>query len=189
MAVVDVATAINRNGGGANSGQLAPSPGSVAVPLAGIAERQGLSRAYLEQLFMRLRRAGVVQSVRGAQGGYQLARAAGDISIADIVGAVDEPLRATRCGGETPGCLKSGQKCQTHDLWHALGEHIHTFLAGISVADVVENQFGTTGQFGTADMGVMGVAGRRAAFEPVASPEIPANPAGPVTPVGEGVQG
>ncbi|MBX9698587.1 MAG: Rrf2 family transcriptional regulator [Acetobacteraceae bacterium] len=106
------------------------------VSLAEIAAAQQLSLAYLEQLFGHLRRAGLVASARGPGGGYRLGREAAAIAIADIVNAVDEPIRATRCEEGAPGCL-AGQRCLTHDLWAELGEHIRLFLCGVSLADVV----------------------------------------------------
>jgi Rrf2 family iron-sulfur cluster assembly transcriptional regulator len=108
-----------------------------AVTLAAIAERQQISRAYLEQLFARLRRQGLVRSVRGPGGGYRLARPAAELSVADVVTAVDEPLRATRCQGEGPGCMHGGARCRTHDLWVETGRQVRDYLAGISLADVL----------------------------------------------------
>jgi Rrf2 family iron-sulfur cluster assembly transcriptional regulator len=106
------------------------------VSLAEIAQAQHLSLAYLEQLFGPLRRAGLVTSARGPGGGYRLARPAAEISISEIVNAVDEPIQATRCEEGGPGCL-AGQRCLTHDLWAELGEQIRMFLEGVSLADVV----------------------------------------------------
>jgi Rrf2 family iron-sulfur cluster assembly transcriptional regulator len=112
-----------------------------AVCLAEVAERQEISLAYLEQLFAKLRRGGLVVSVRGPGGGYRLGRAAADTSIAQIVGAVDEPLHATRCESEAKaGCMAAGERCLTHHLWEALGDEIEDFLAGISLADVIERR-------------------------------------------------
>jgi Rrf2 family transcriptional regulator, iron-sulfur cluster assembly transcription factor len=109
-----------------------------AVCLAEIAERQEISLAYLEQLFARLRRAGLVKSVRGPGGGYRLTRSADAISVAAVVQAVDEPLQATRCDSHSDvGCLSKGDRCATHHLWAALGEEIEHFLGGVSLADVV----------------------------------------------------
>ncbi len=108
-----------------------------AVALADIAQRQEISLSYLEQLFARLRRKGLVKSARGPGGGYRLARTAGDTSIADIVHAVDEPLRATRCEKLGPGCMMRGERCLTHDLWADLGDRIEDYLASVSLADVV----------------------------------------------------
>jgi Rrf2 family iron-sulfur cluster assembly transcriptional regulator len=118
--------------------------GSRPVTLAEIATRQILSQSYLEQLFGRLRRAGLVCSARGPGGGYRLARPAEQVSIADILLAVEEPIRATRCEPGTSGCMVepdgSARKCQTHDLWAELGRQIHLFLAGVTLADVVHDQ-------------------------------------------------
>ncbi len=108
-----------------------------ATSLAAIAEHQQISRPYLEQLFSRLRRRGLVESVRGPGGGYRLARSAEDLSIAEVVIAVDEPLRATRCAGHGAGCMKGGARCLTHDLWEETGRHIHDYLSAVSLADVV----------------------------------------------------
>nr|WP_294560211.1 Rrf2 family transcriptional regulator [uncultured Rhodopila sp.] len=125
---------------------LATRSGAAAVSLAEIAERQQLSQSYLEQLFGKLRRAGLVGSARGPGGGYRLARPAAEIAIAEIVAAVDEPTKATRCDAGRGGCLLScsegigtGQ-CQTHELWVELGRQIDLFLAGITLADVVKGQ-------------------------------------------------
>jgi Rrf2 family iron-sulfur cluster assembly transcriptional regulator len=119
---------------------------STPICLADIAQRQQLSLSYLEQLFGKLRRAGLVRSARGPGGGYRLARSAGEIAIADIVTAVDEPIKATRCEIGSGGCmiaerpLGCGEKCQTHDLWFELGRQIALFLRGLSLADVVEGR-------------------------------------------------
>ncbi len=109
-----------------------------AVCLAEIAERQEISLAYLEQLFARLRRAGLVKSVRGPGGGYRLAEPAEAISVGAVVQAVDEPLHATRCDGASDvGCMAQGERCATHHLWAALGDEIEHFLDGVSLADVI----------------------------------------------------
>ncbi|EFH10479.1 transcriptional regulator, Rrf2 family [Pseudoroseomonas cervicalis ATCC 49957] len=109
------------------------------VSLAEIAQAQLLSVAYLEQLFARLRRAGLVDSARGPGGGYRLARPAEAIAIGTIIEAVDEPISATRCEEGSPGCL-AGNRCLTHDLWHELGEQIRLFLENVTLADVVEQR-------------------------------------------------
>ncbi len=121
---------------------LARNGGDKAVPLAEIARRQEISLSYLEQLFGRLRRGGLVRSVRGPGGGYRLARGAGETWIADIVLAVDEPIRATRCAGKgSPrGCMIGGERCLTHDLWERLGEEIEHYLARVSLEDVIEKR-------------------------------------------------
>ena len=113
-----------------------------AVTLAEIAERQEISLAYLEQLFARLRRGGLVKSVRGPGGGYKLAHAAADTAIAAIVQAVDEPLQATRCAIEAKGagCMSGGERCLTHGLWDALGRQIESYLASVSLEDVLERR-------------------------------------------------
>ena len=111
------------------------------VALADIAKRQDISLSYLEQLFAKLRRGGLVNSVRGPGGGYRLARRRGDIRVSDIVLAVDEPIKATRCKPDSPiGCTRSQGRCQTHDLWEELGRHIYLFLNSVSLADVCERR-------------------------------------------------
>ena len=110
-----------------------------AVRLAAISERQQLSLAYLEQLFVKLRRAGLVESMRGPGGGYRLAHDAHDIMISAIMEAVEEPVKMTRCHlDDSIGCV-GDNRCLTHDLWRALGDHIVGFLGGVSLGDVVDN--------------------------------------------------
>ena len=106
------------------------------ITLSAISERQGISLSYLEQLFTRLRRSGLVSSTRGPGGGYLLSGEAADIAVADVVAAVDESVNATRCGGQE-NC-QGGQRCLTHDLWTELSEQIFTFLSDISLAQLVE---------------------------------------------------
>ncbi len=115
---------------------------SRAVSLAEIAQRQEISLSYLEQLFARLRKSGLVQSVRGPGGGYRLAKGADQTVVAEIVLAVDEPIRATRCvaHGSPKGCMLAGERCITHNLWEDLGDEIHRYLAGVSLEDVVLNR-------------------------------------------------
>jgi Rrf2 family transcriptional regulator, iron-sulfur cluster assembly transcription factor len=108
------------------------------VTLAGISERQSISLSYLEQLFSRLRRQGLVSSVRGPGGGYKLAKNYADISVAEIINAVDEQIDATQCGGHE-NCKDEG-RCMTHDLWSTLNTKILDYLAGVSLADMVESQ-------------------------------------------------
>ncbi|GAA0628311.1 Rrf2 family transcriptional regulator [Brevundimonas kwangchunensis] len=117
---------------------------SRAVSLAEIAARQEISLSYLEQLFARLRKSGLVQSVRGPGGGYRLAKAAHETVVAEIVLAVDEPIRATRCvaHGTPRGCMMGGERCITHNLWEDLGAEIHAYLSGVSLEDVVLNRTG-----------------------------------------------
>jgi Rrf2 family transcriptional regulator, iron-sulfur cluster assembly transcription factor len=109
------------------------------VTLGELAQAQRLSLAYLEQLFALLRRAGLVASARGPGGGYRLARPATAIAVADIVAAVEETMRTTRCEEGSPGCL-AGQRCPTHDLWAELGEQISLFFQHVTLADVVEGR-------------------------------------------------
>jgi Rrf2 family iron-sulfur cluster assembly transcriptional regulator len=108
------------------------------VTLAGVAERQHISLSYLEQLFGKLRRRGLVESVRGPGGGYTLARAAATVTVADIILAVDEPIDATSCGGEE-NCLDD-KRCMTHDLWAGLNKHIHAYLAEISLEQLIPSK-------------------------------------------------
>lgn len=108
------------------------------ISLSDISERQGISLSYLEQLFSKLRRQGLVTSVRGPGGGYRLGHGSGDISIADVVDAVSESLDATRCQGKE-GC-QQGEVCLTHHLWLDLSSQIHDFLDDISLADLVSRQ-------------------------------------------------
>jgi Rrf2 family iron-sulfur cluster assembly transcriptional regulator len=119
---------------------LAKRGGERAVTLADIASRQDISLAYLEQLFARLRRRGLVKSVRGPGGGYQLAMPPGQMRVADIVTAVDEPLKAVRCSSGAKGCMPGGERCLTHDLWDDLGRHIQDYLASVSLDDVISGR-------------------------------------------------
>jgi len=105
------------------------------VSLADISQRQGISLSYLEQLFSRLRRNKVVSSTRGPGGGYSLARAEEEISMAQIIIAVDESYDATNCGGEGT-CSGDEFQCLTHDLWKELSQEIHGFLNGITLAEM-----------------------------------------------------
>jgi len=110
------------------------------VTLADIAQRQDISLAYLEQLFVRLRRAGLVESVRGPGGGYLLAKPAGELRISDVMAAVDERLNAMGCDGQWEsgvGCGRSTEACLTHKLWEQLSAHVHVFLSQTTIADVV----------------------------------------------------
>jgi Rrf2 family iron-sulfur cluster assembly transcriptional regulator len=111
------------------------------ISLAEIAERQVISLSYLEQLFAKLRGADLVRSVRGPGGGYLLSRGASDTRISDIILAVDEPIRATRCTPGAPtGCSGNKTRCLTHDLWEELGNQIHLYLSSVTLADVCENR-------------------------------------------------
>lgn len=120
------------------------------VALADIAQRQEISLSYLEQLFAKLRRGGLVRSVRGPGGGYLLAHAADGTRISDIILAVDEPIRATRCAPGSPsGCRSNKSRCLTHDLWEELGNQIHLYLSSVTLADVCARRIlGTSGMIG-----------------------------------------
>jgi Rrf2 family iron-sulfur cluster assembly transcriptional regulator len=108
------------------------------VTLAGISQRQKISLSYLEQLFGKLRRHELVESTRGPGGGYTLARSAKDVTVADIIFAVDEPIDATQCGGKE-NCVEDGQ-CMTHELWSNLNKKIVEFLDSVSLAEMVDQQ-------------------------------------------------
>lgn len=109
------------------------------VTLAGISERQDISLSYLEQLFSRLRRQGLVKSIRGPGGGYNLAKDYADISVAEIISAVDELIDATQCGGDK-NCHSDDGPCMTHELWTTLNAKILDYLAGVTLADMVASQ-------------------------------------------------
>jgi Rrf2 family iron-sulfur cluster assembly transcriptional regulator len=108
------------------------------VTLAGISERQKISLSYLEQLFGKLRRRDLVESVRGPGGGYHLARDAAKITVADIIRAVDEPIDSTQCGGRE-NC-HDHHRCMTHELWEELNTTVAGFLSGVKLSDLVEKQ-------------------------------------------------
>lgn len=111
------------------------------IALADIASRQDISLSYLEQLFSKLRRSGLVDSVRGPGGGYKLSDSSERIRISDIIFAVDEPIAATRCrGASAKGCTGTNSRCVTHDLWEELGRQIHLFLHSITLQDVIDKK-------------------------------------------------
>ncbi|HPK31022.1 Fe-S cluster assembly transcriptional regulator IscR [Ottowia sp.] len=109
------------------------------VTLAAISQRQQISLSYLEQLFGKLRRKELVESTRGPGGGYTLGREAGEITVADIILSVDEPIDATHCGGKE-NCHGDGGRCMTHDLWTSLNDHMVAFLDGVTLQSLVEDQ-------------------------------------------------
>ena len=117
---------------------LAMRNGNGPVTLAGISDRQKISLSYLEQLFGKLRRHALVESVRGPGGGYCLAKDTQEISVAEIIRAVDEPIDATQCGG-LGNCLDD-HRCMTHELWTGLNKHIYDYLEAVSLADMVTQQ-------------------------------------------------
>jgi len=108
------------------------------VSVAEVAERQSISSAYLEQLFSKLKRAGLLRSVRGPGGGYELARPLAEVSISQIIAAVGEGVDATRCQG-TADC-QDGATCLTHDLWTGLSNRIDEFLSAVSLEDLVSKR-------------------------------------------------
>jgi Rrf2 family iron-sulfur cluster assembly transcriptional regulator len=117
---------------------LAMSGGERPVTLADISQRQKISLSYLEQLFGKLRRKALVSSVRGPGGGYRLTRPSAEVSVGEIILAVDEPIDATQCAGKE-NC-RDDQKCITHDLWTDLNRHIFDYLSSVSLFDLVEKQ-------------------------------------------------
>lgn len=114
---------------------LALHEGTGPVSLAEISRRQEISLSYLEQLFARLRRSGLVTSVRGPGGGYRLRRSGAEIHVAEIIDAVNESYEVTACAGKSD--CQQGEICLTHDLWNDLSGQIHAFLSGISLAALV----------------------------------------------------
>ena len=116
---------------------LALHDGEGPVCLSEIATRQDISLPYLEQLFTRLRRRGLVTSTRGPGGGYNLGRGAQEIAVAQIISAVDESFDATRCGGERD--CHGGKSCLTHELWEELSREVHRFLHGVTLAQLMQS--------------------------------------------------
>jgi len=109
------------------------------VTLATISERQFISLSYLEQLFRSLRAGGLVRSIRGPGGGYLLAHPANEITIADVIQAVNEPIRTTMCENAVRGCHR-GKRCDTHQLWDAMGKHIYRFLDVVTIEMVCQKE-------------------------------------------------
>lgn len=108
-----------------------------AITLADISDRQGISLSYLEQLFARLRKQGLVSSSRGPGGGYRLSRAAEEITVFDVISAVDERVDSMQCNGE--GNCHDGEPCLSHEIWHSLSEQIRNYLASITLAQAVQD--------------------------------------------------
>lgn len=117
---------------------LAIHQGQGPIALADIAQRQGISLSYLEQLFAKLRKRGLVTSVRGPGGGYNLARTPAEIHVAEVIAAVDESVDTTRCGGAY-NCQNNGP-CLTHDLWHDLSDRIYDYLNQITLQALVDQR-------------------------------------------------
>ena len=120
--------------------ELARHEPSKSLPLPQISEAQRLPLPYLEQLFLALRRSGLVESVRGRSGGYRLSRAAADITISDVMAAVEEDTHFTRCNEETAGGCHAGERCITHGLWKGLSEATAGYLSAVTLADVVTGE-------------------------------------------------
>jgi Rrf2 family transcriptional regulator, iron-sulfur cluster assembly transcription factor len=133
--------------------------GKSPVTLSEISERQKISLSYLEQLFGKLRRQELVSSVRGPGGGYNLAKPAAQVSVADIITAVDEPIDATQCGGKE-NC-KDDHKCITHDLWTDLNRHIFDYLRAVTLSELVSKQLKKSG-----DVAVMQMHDNRQSVKP-----------------------
>jgi len=108
-----------------------------AITLADISDRQGISLSYLEQLFARLRKQGLVSSTRGPGGGYRLSRTADEITVLDVISAVDEKVDSTACEGK--GNCHGDEACLSHELWQSLSDQIKTYLSGITLGQVVHN--------------------------------------------------
>jgi Rrf2 family iron-sulfur cluster assembly transcriptional regulator len=113
--------------------------GKGPVTLAGISQRQRISLSYLEQLFGRLRRHALVDSVRGPGGGYTIARELDKLSVANIITAVDEPIDATQCGGKE-NCRGEEGRCMTHELWSTLNDKMYEYLESVKLSDLVARQ-------------------------------------------------
>ncbi|MGB7816965.1 MAG: Fe-S cluster assembly transcription factor [Methylotenera sp.] len=145
-----------------NDGNVKP------VTLAGISERQAISLSYLEQLFSRLRKQGLVTSVRGPGGGYRVAKPHSEISISNIITAVDELIDATQCGGQE-NCHDEG-RCMTHELWASLNSKILDYLSSVTLADLVENKRQTD----AGSISQLVFTPRRTCATPVPSEEVAA---------------
>ena len=107
------------------------------ITLADISDRQGIYLSYLEQLFANLRRQGLVSSSRGPGGGYRLSRSADEVTVLDVISAVDEKVDTTRCEGK--GNCSNGEQCLSHEIWHSLSEQIRMYLGGITLGQVVKD--------------------------------------------------
>lgn len=120
--------------------ELARRGSNSPISLSEISERQEIPLAYLEQIFSKLRKGGLVKSVRGPGGGYQLAHPAAETWVADIVLAAEEAIKMTRCDSEAAGCMSPKTRCLTHDLWEGLGTQIYHYLRSISLEDICEKR-------------------------------------------------
>jgi len=120
--------------------ELSLHGGEKPLALAEISERQEIPLAYLEQIFAKLRKSGLVKSVRGPGGGYQLLRPASETWVSDIIMAAEESIKMTRCDNGAAGCMSPKTRCLTHDLWEGLGNQIYAYLRSISLEDVCERR-------------------------------------------------
>lgn len=120
--------------------ELASRGDKKPVTLTDISERQEIPLAYLEQIFAKLRKSGLVKSVRGPGGGYRLNRSAAETWVSDIILAAEEPIKMTRCDGGAAGCMSPKTRCLTHDLWEGLGNQIYSYLRAISLEDVCQRR-------------------------------------------------
>ena len=105
------------------------------ISLSSISKRQKISLSYLEQIFSNLRKAGIVQSFKGPSGGYILGKSSMEVKISNIIKAIGEPIKMTRCGNESKGCIAK-TRCKTHDLWHGLEKTIYLYFESISIDDI-----------------------------------------------------
>ena len=115
---------------------IADSKSAQPTALVTISERQKISLSYLEQIFSRLRKAGLVESVKGPGGGYVLSKNTKEITIDEIIKAMGEPIKMTRCGNVKKSCVSTNSKCKTHNLWNGLENKIYEYLNSISLADI-----------------------------------------------------
>jgi Rrf2 family iron-sulfur cluster assembly transcriptional regulator len=113
--------------------EIADDKNNKAVSLLTISQNQNISLSYLEQIFARLRKSGIVKSIKGPGGGYILGKKREEITVAEIIKAIGEPIKMTRCGTVNKGCLAKGAKCKTHHLWHGLENRIYDYLNSISL--------------------------------------------------------
>jgi Rrf2 family transcriptional regulator, iron-sulfur cluster assembly transcription factor len=116
--------------------EIADEKNNQPVSLLTISQKQEISLSYLEQIFSRLKKSGVVKSVKGPGGGYILAKKREEITIAEIIKAIGESIKMTRCGDIKKSCVTSGVKCKTHHLWHGLENKIYDYLNSISLQDL-----------------------------------------------------
>ncbi len=130
--------------------EIAENNSDNPVTLAAISKKQKISLSYLEQIFAKLRKAGIVKAIKGPGGGYVLTKSKVNITIADIVIAIGETIKMTRCSNDKKSCLITNTqsisaKCKTHDLWRGLEKRIHAYLGSISISDICDNPESVSG--------------------------------------------